>query len=284
MNKAALYDKPMRLRPITYLPRALLYCTLILCCAVSAQAKEPDWYQIEVLLFAQQPGYQRSAEQWRDHFEPDYSSNPITLNSNPPSTTSDSEKDGAFKLLSASQRSLISAAQRIKASPDLRLLSHLAWRQPVLDRKQAQAILIQTGDQFDTEFELEGTITISRARYLHARTDLFFSQFEPMTSSQELDWTTFDEEQLDFGQSEWNEGLNTSAAETQFVRVATANLNQSRRMRSDELHYIDHPLFGMLVQISPYKLPDPAMKLKAIPLQSLPTKRPLPDSAISPNL
>jgi len=264
----------------------------MLCSTSFANAKEAKWYQIEVLLFAQQPEYQRSTEVWRDRFEPDYSNNPITLNSTQETDSTDSTdstekniKDGAFKLLPASQQVLKSAARRIKSSPDLRLLSHQAWRQPVLDREQAQSILIQTGEQFNTEYELEGTLTISRGRYLHARTNLFFSQFEQMKSRQQLDWTVFEEDQLDFGQSDWSADLNTSpGATTQFVRSATANLSQSRRMRSDELHYIDHPLFGMLVKITPYQLPDPVMQLKEISLQSLPTKRPLPDSAISPNL
>ena len=254
-------------------------------CAGFAHAKEPKWYQVEVLLFAQQPAYQRSAEIWRDRFQPDYANNPIGLNPDAESQAANDIQDGAFQLLPNSERILKSAAQRIKASADLRLLSHLAWRQPVLDRQQAQAILIQTGEQFNSEFELEGTITISRGRYLHARTNLFFSEFEQMKSSQELDWTVFEEDQLDFGQREWNAGLNQQAiAETQFVRSATANLSQSRRMRSEELHYIDHPLFGMLVKITPYSLPDPVMQLKEMSLQSLPTKRALPDSAISPHL
>lgn len=255
------------------------------CSANLAHAKEPKWYQIEVLLFAQQPEYQRSAELWLDRFQSDYSNNPITLNPDAESRLENDLEDDAFKLLPDSERTLKSAAQRIKASADLRLLSHLAWRQPVLGREEAQAILIQTGKQFNSEFELEGTISISRGRYLHARTDLFFSEFEQMKSRQELDWTVFEDDQLDFGQREWNAGINQQAATaTQFVRSATANLKQSRRMRSEELHYIDHPLFGMLVQITPYKLPDPAMDLQQIPLQGLPTKRPLPDSAISPNL
>ena len=32
-------------------------------------------------------------------------------------------------------------------------------------------------------------------------------------------------------------------------------LTQTRRMRSGELHYLDHPLFGLLVQVRPYELP-----------------------------
>ena len=31
----------------------------------------------------------------------------------------------------------------------------------------------------------------------------------------------------------------------------TVNLNQARRMRSKELHFIDHPLFGVLIEVKP---------------------------------
>jgi len=34
-------------------------------------------------------------------------------------------------------------------------------------------------------------------------------------------------------------------------------LQQSRRLRSNETHYIDHPLFGLLIQIRPYEKPSP---------------------------
>ena len=273
------------------LPQTLLLCLVtLLTLHNQAQAKAPDWYQIEVVIFAQQASSQGVTEIWRDTFNRDYSSTPLILGktSKGIQVIGDTERDieeGAFVLLPDSQRELMSAAQRIKNSADLRLLSHLAWRQPVLERDQAQAILIQTGEKFNDEFELEGTLTISRSRYLHARTDLFFSRFEQMQSAQALDWTVFSEDDLNFGQREWNPSFNdVDETSTQFVRAITANLKQSRRMRSSELHYIDHPLFGLLVQITPYKLPDPAMDLKAIPLQSLPAKRPLPDSAISPNL
>ena len=35
--------------------------------------------------------------------------------------------------------------------------------------------------------------------------------------------------------------------------ILTVNLNQARRMKSEELHYIDHPLMGVLVEIKPVK-------------------------------
>jgi hypothetical protein len=39
------------------------------------------------------------------------------------------------------------------------------------------------------------------------------------------------------------------------ARYLTVQLNQPRRMRSGELHYLDHPLFGLLIRITPYTLP-----------------------------
>jgi hypothetical protein len=38
--------------------------------------------------------------------------------------------------------------------------------------------------------------------------------------------------------------------------VKRFELHQSRRMRSKTLHYIDHPLYGVLLLITPYENPD----------------------------
>jgi hypothetical protein len=35
-------------------------------------------------------------------------------------------------------------------------------------------------------------------------------------------------------------------------------LTESRRMRSRELHYFDHPLFGVMVEVRPVELPEAA--------------------------
>lgn len=248
-------------------------------------AAEPDWYQIEILLFAQQPDYQRSSELWRDDFAPDNSSNPVKLEEKPGGNLSRQP----FLLLPSDQRQLNNSAQRIERAPDLRLLKHLAWRQPVQQKDQAQAVLIQAGDRFDGEYELEGTLTIFRGRYLHASSDLFFSQFKNIENINQLDWSVFSKDGGVSDSDAWlqdqnlekhNEPVSASrpgiGSNARFIRAATARLNQSRRMRSNELHYIDHPLFGILVQITPYKQPDPAMDLQAFSPDKLPEKRPAP--------
>lgn len=257
--------------------------------SLQVQAKGPDWYQVEVVIFAQQANNPGNTEIWRDTFNPDALGSAIKLGKSRTDVkiigeTKQNIERGAFQLLPDGNRKLLDTARRIKNSADLRLLTHLAWRQPVLQDGKSLPILIQAGERFNNEFELEGTFIVSRGRFLHADTNLFFSKFERMQSPKALDWTVFSEDDLNFGQREWNPSFNdVDKSSTQFVRALTANLKQSRRMRSRELHYIDHPLFGLLVQITPYKIPDAAMDLKTMPPLSLPTTRPLPDSAISPN-
>ncbi|MBT6272763.1 MAG: hypothetical protein HOI95_01360 [Chromatiales bacterium] len=57
---------------------------------------------------------------------------------------------------------------------------------------------------------------------------------------------------------------------------ATFALRERRRVRSQELHYFDHPLFGMLVRILPYQPPDGEYlpsKAQPTPPQTAPPKQ-----------
>ena len=52
-------------------------------------------------------------------------------------------------------------------------------------------------------------------------------------------------------------------------------LAEARRLRSGELHFFDHPAFGVLVQITPEPLPD----VTELDLTTLPQRRtPLPST------
>ncbi|MCG8313163.1 MAG: peptidoglycan binding protein CsiV [Pseudomonadales bacterium] len=46
--------------------------------------------------------------------------------------------------------------------------------------------------------------------------------------------------------------LNLEETVTRYQSIRTGVMDESRRMRSGELHYIDHPLFGMVVKVIPY--------------------------------
>ena len=49
----------------------------------------------------------------------------------------------------------------------------------------------------------------------------------------------------------------TGSAALQFELPAYAALEQRRRLRSGELHYLDHPLIGVLLRVNPVPLPAP---------------------------
>ena len=46
--------------------------------------------------------------------------------------------------------------------------------------------------------------------------------------------------------------LDLEETVTRYQSIRTGVMDESRRMRSGELHYIDHPLFGMVVKVMPY--------------------------------
>ena len=40
------------------------------------------------------------------------------------------------------------------------------------------------------------------------------------------------------------------------IPIAYFELNESRRMRSEEIHYLDHPALGIIVKITPIEAPE----------------------------
>ncbi len=149
---------------------------------------------------------------------------------------------------------------RLKRRNNLRVLYHEAWSMPVYDRANSTPILIQGGEQFDNLFELEGSIEISVARYLHLDTNLYLREFEANHNTNQANPADFNERLSSQDSSvsvlqQSTTAPNPSLALLGFrqYRVDTIiPLKQSRRMRSRDLHYIDNPRYGILIQLTPY--------------------------------
>ena len=107
--------------------------------------------------------------------------------------------------------SLSHTAQALRRSPHYRVLYHHAWRQPGYSPGKAMPVVV-FNDEAPGAGTLEGTITLNRRRYLHADVDLWFEDTDTLLP---------------------------------------VRLQQSRRMRSKELHYIDHPRLGVLIIAHP---------------------------------
>ena len=118
---------------------------------------------------------------------------------------------------------------RLQRSGAYRVLLHRAWIQPVPDRDRLQPMLIQIGEH--GAWRIEGYLGITRGRYLHMDTRLWYATTVPGAAP--VDATTG--APLDRGYME---------------------MREQRRMRSGELHYLDHPKFGVLARVDPVQPPD----------------------------
>jgi len=93
-------------------------------------------------------------------------------------------------------------------------------------------------------YELEGKITITLARYLHAYVDMVLRVPSENTIILDESNNARDKPKTD------DELSFTSATLNNFT------FKEHRRMRSRKLHYLDHPEVGMLILITPYEEPE----------------------------
>jgi len=106
---------------------------------------------------------------------------------------------------------------------------------------------------------LEGLIRISLSRYLHLSADLTYSRevsvpakpliFKAPMQQNEDDLIHVRENPHESFLSNLSNELNASPT----TLIKPFRLIESRRMRSKEVHYIDHPAFGILALITPYE-------------------------------
>lgn len=265
-----------------------------------------QWYQVEVLIFANDDPAAASEEHWRNNLGLKYPQPIIHLSeanddlqstaapdSNQPDGLSTSfglstgtamtAEQQPFTVLPKDQLQLTDIAKRLLRQRYLRILFHKAWRQPIADRDQSNSILVRGGDPYDDHYELEGSIKLSVERYLHIETDLWLSTFVSAAGLEDTLWPVLPRLPVT---STAQPAVRASIAQSDFSLLASINadspflnlhrrqyevdrtvaLRQSRRMRSNELHYIDHPLMGLLVKVSPYE-PEPAPEQSTQPAQ-----------------
>ncbi len=134
---------------------------------------------------------------------------------------------------------------RLRRSNGYRVLFHRAWIQPVPDRDQSQPMLIQAGEQVGRVRRIEGVLGVTQERYLHLDALLWYA-VDPVTNAESAARSESGDDVQGTGADD------TSAANTE---PGYMELHEQRRMRSGELHYLDHPKFGVLVRVDPVQPP-----------------------------
>ncbi|MFT7306591.1 MAG: hypothetical protein ACI9P7_001859 [Candidatus Azotimanducaceae bacterium] len=160
-----------------------------------------------------------------------------------------------FKPLAKDQRVLNSLARSISRSSLYQRLYHHAWLQPVESEADAFPVLVQAGHHYDEMYQLDGTITISRSRFLHVDTDLWYTEFMPLYQTGDAPLSTSANLLPPELRNRYPEVADWEATRGQNLKVHSHQLKQSRRMRSSTLHFIDHPHFGILIRIEKFEGP-----------------------------
>lgn len=89
------------------------------------------------------------------------------------------EQNGStpWQSLPESDWRLADSAARLQRSGRYQILLHKAWLQPLENRSKNPALVIAGGEQFGEHHELEGYITLSQDRYVHAQMEFWLSRF-----------------------------------------------------------------------------------------------------------
>ncbi len=189
-------------------------------------------YDFELIIFEDKSGRYANSEQWQYELR-ELQSSPDEAQRNPGTPA----KDNADIIISQiSGIGLKKYANKLKANKRYNVLVHKAWRQTGFADDTAIDIPVNShpaaspgtqSTQYGDRNKLYGSIKIVLGRYLHIYTDMIYQQ----------------------PNRDFNPALYGEASQP----YKQYPINFHRRMRSKELHYLDHPMVGILVMAMPVK-------------------------------
>jgi hypothetical protein len=267
---------------------------------------EIPWYEVEVIIFANQQKHAADTETWPENVATagyDHvldlalpGSSPLKPNlppinaqaaeTNMPGDDGDVYGNGAYVLLDRDFFQLNSIAKKIDSSSKYDVVLHLAWRQPTFDEDKSMPVFVfngmlkrdptpepvsnpgsqgydfyvnglETGPQY---YWLSGTLKLSVSRYLHLESDL---HMKLRTTRQEVIEESPPPETGGFG-SFFGMAKEPTPIMIERPVLQDYRLFETRRMRSKEIHYFDHPMMGIVVKVTPYELEVPTPKPQAV--------------------
>ncbi len=153
---------------------------------------------------------------------------------------------------------------------------HQAWLQPMSPREAAVPLVLdRSGDSAEWP-ELQGSVLLYLSRYLHLETRLWLNTagdylpgqwrmppaplgppslvvIEPPPPETGDSWWYMDEAEIAAPEPESGSvpEEETAPEEPQYPWRHAVAMTEKRRMRSGEIHYLDHPLFGLLIKLTP---------------------------------
>ena len=143
-----------------------------------------------------------------------------------------------FEIDSAREFSLSAEVSKIARSRDFRVISTKSWFQNIKDKDVAELIFIDS--DFFKGTRIFGFFQLYKERFLHFNTKLYLSELDPLFTQ---------DERLMVGKNVFNEEKELDIYEEKNQKVLYEVVH-SKKFRSGELHYVDHPKFGMLIMLT----------------------------------
>lgn len=257
-----LYALPVR----AFCMAALFLAGVLPASATNAQAADSRWYQVEVIVFKRQQ--QDHQEQWPTNIRLGYPTRWVELQpqGSQPGAEAD-ETDAAapapFVILPRADYKLVPHANALQRDRRFQVLFHQAWRQSLVGPRSAPAVLINGGASFGSHKELEGSITLSFTQFIQLQARLWLTEFEANQGQEPGNWPSLPpipfttpaaaDDSFPLPLNEQQPSATTALESDRFLPSRIVVLQEERRIRSNELHYLDHPLFGLIIQLTPYQ-------------------------------
>ena len=245
--------------PMNRLKLTLFLLTLLF--ANSIFAEEDSWYQVELIVF-ERPLPELDGEQWQIMM---YQPRASMVELIPVDETGIEDELIPFSALPVSRNRLSGTERVLKLSSAYQPIMHYSWQQPAYERNQARFVHIQklsqemvdvtddanelsnditlltTTELIEDEpafiesiaapdYLIDGAVRIRSGFYLHVDVDLFYFAAIPE-------------------QNRIVQTMDVSETVDPFQKYPI-QLKETRRIKLNELHYFDHPMFGMIIQVS----------------------------------
>jgi len=221
---------------------SILFIAIMFVGVTAQAAQQPKLYKVEVIVFEHITPQSLSSETWPTSLDEPNLRGAIQLQPSEGSSTQ------LYELLPKSYFQLNREVRRLNNNSSYKILTHLAWIQPVSAPRFAKPVQITGGTLYTSDGQvvlpepggdlnayagdyqqLNGTITISVMKYLQIQTNLLLTEPGYQIPQQ-------------------------ADAEGKTASLISFPMNQTRRTKSKDLNYFDHPLYGMLIEITPYEL------------------------------
>jgi len=190
----------------------------------------------------------------------------------------DPQRD-AFLALPSSDQQFQDTNRALAGTGRYRVMYHSAWRQPMRGSSQSIPVWVEGGNRFGQRHELEGSLNFrfnpgQDRVVLDVR--LWLTQFSVMPPADSVEIRLPDLPEAVIRQRK-PEGMPD---EQQWHSTPVIPVLNTRELRSNEFHYLDHPAVGVIVQVQPYTVPplpepEPEPEPAPAPASETPSATPL---------